>query len=76
MTQTQNIISVTVSTAAISLTKFGRKKKVVTTYFTLNLLEGIKKELIHIISIHFQAEKTVSTAGDILILHEILTAKI
>lgn len=67
---TQNIISVTVSTSAISLMKFGREKKVVTTYFHLNLLEGIKKELILIISIQFQAEQTVS------ILHEILTAKI
>ena len=73
---TQNIISVTVSTSAISLMKVGREKKVVTTYFPLNLLEGIKKELILIISIQFQAEQTVSTEGDILILHEILTAKI
>ena len=73
---TQNIISVTVSTSAISLMKFGREKKVVTTYFHLNLLEGIKKELILIISIQFQAEQTVSTEGDILILHEILRAKI
>ena len=56
--------------------KFGREKKVVITYFPLNLLEGIKKELILIISIQFQAEKTVSTEGDILILHEILRAKI
>ena len=30
---TQNIISVTVSTSAISLMKFGREKKVVITYF-------------------------------------------
>ena len=73
---TQNIISVTVSTSAISLMKFGREKKVVTTYFHLNLLEGIKKELILIISIQFQAEQTVPTEGDILILHEILIAKI
>ena len=73
---TQNIISVTVSTSAISLMKFGREKKVVMTYFPLNLLEGIKKELILIISIQFQAEQTVSTEGDILILHEILRAKI
>ena len=73
---TQNIISVTVSTSAISLMKFGREKKVVTTYFHLNLLEGIKKELILIISIQFQAEQTVPTEGDVLILHEILTAKI
>ena len=62
---TQNIISVMVSTSAISLMKFGREKKVVTTYFPLNLLEGIKKELI--ISIQFQSEETVSTEGDILI---------
>ena len=73
---TQNITSVMVSTSAISLIKFGRGKKVVTTYFPLNLLEGIKKELIFIISIQFQAEQTVSTEGDILILHEILRAKI
>ena len=59
----QNIISVTVSTSAISLTKFGRKKKVVTTYFPLNLFEGIKKELILIISIHFQAEKNSTNRG-------------
>lgn len=64
---TQNIISVMVSTSAISLMKFGREKKVVTTYFPLNLLEGIKKELILIISIQFQSEETVSTEGDILI---------
>ena len=73
---TQNITSVTVSTSAISLIKFGREKKVVTTYFPLNPLEGIKKELILIISIQFQAEQTVPTEGDILILHEILIAKI
>ena len=65
-----------VSTSAISLMKFGRGKKVVTTYSPLNFLEGIKKELILIISVHFQAEKTVPTEGDILILHEILIAKI
>lgn len=73
---TQNIISVTVSTSAISLMKFGREKKVVITYFPLKFLEGIKKELILIISIQFQAEQTVSTEGDILILHEILRTKI
>ena len=56
--------------------KFGREKKVVISYFPLNLLEGIKKELILIISIQFQAEQTVPTEGDILILHEILIAKI
>ena len=47
--------------------KVGREKKIVTTYFPLNLLEGIKKELILIISIQFQSEETVPTEGDILI---------
>ena len=52
-----------VSTSAISLMKFGRGKKVVTTYFPLNFLEGIKKELILIISVHFQAEKNSTNWG-------------
>ena len=60
---TQNITSVMVSTSAISLMKFGRGKKVVTTYFPLNFLEGIKKELILIISVHFQAEKNSTNWG-------------
>ena len=42
---TQNNISVTVSTSAISLMKFGREKKVVTTYFPLTFLKGSKRNL-------------------------------